>query len=659
MPEKQTARARRVRPSRARGLRTSTGCLTCRKRRVKCDEKKPKCSQCGKADRDCRYPGRSRDESPRSDSRGSSALTEEQETLVEQSVDEPEEADSTVEALADPLPAHALPPVQGGLSPFSTSAVPLPSVSFQIDQSTLGHAAAPVVTDPPVIGGLDAAFSPFTGSQHSLLNISPFEWYDLLAQDAITQIQRQAALNNGEQRWAFDETALSRRQSPVPFPDDGASTATDRDIGILTEPWNTLVNIELSPTDRSYLEYYIDIVGPILDLFDPDRHFTNVVPHLAIRNVGLLKSILAVAARHKSIGSEQSLPAGANPVDSAFGDHFPPTSPSQPPEHTHYAAQYYYETLQYLSQNLLYPSYADSLEILATAIMISTYEMFDPQGAKGDLERHLRGSFWIQRCQDNNGESLQGLKRAVWWAWLRQDTWVAFRAGRPTLTIWRPVKRLEELNSNERATRILYIAAKCVEYAAGNTSTATDIQQRIDHGNRLLQTLSDWYTTLPPSYRPLDHGLRHDTEDASILTGASGSTPGAMSHHASETTGPIFQPIWMHPPNHAGAMQMYHFARAAVLLNQPTTGGVVAYRRRQRTLNESLHTICGIANASRPTDHAMAFVNVQAVYAIGQCVQMREKQAELVEILNKALSISRFPATSLVDDLKMIWQEAF
>jgi hypothetical protein len=512
------------------------------------------------------------------------------------------------------LAAHNILPVQGDLSPFSARAVPVPSVSFQVDHAPLGHSAAPVVTDPPVVGGLDAAFSPFTGSQTSLLNISPFEWYDLLAQDAILQIQRQAALSNGEQRWAFDETALSRRQSPVPFPDDGGSTTADHDLNISTEPWNTLVNIELTPTDRSYLEYYIEIVGPILDLFDPDRHFTNVVPHLAIRNVGLLKSILAVAARHKSIGTGQAL----NPVDQEFGEHLPPTSPGQPPEHTHYAAQYYYETLQYLSQNLLYPSYSDSLEILATAIMISTYEMFDPKGSSnsGDLERHLRGAFWIQRCQDNNGETLDGLRRAVWWAWLRQDTWVAFRAGRPTLTIWRPVKKLDELNSNERATRILYVAAKCVEYAAGNNSSAaTDIQQRIDNGNRLLQTLSDWYTTLPPSYRPLDHGSRQEAEDTSILAGAQGSTPGAMSHHPSEPSGPIFQPIWIHPPNFAGAIQMYHFARAAVLLNQPTTGGVAAYRRRQRTLNESLHTICGIANSSRPTDHAMAFVNVQAVYA--------------------------------------------
>ncbi len=98
--------------------------------------------------------------------------------------------------------------------------------------------------------------------------------------------------------------------------------------------------------------------------------------------------------------------------------HSPQAQPHPDPNPAHAAAQYYYETLQYLSQTLLYPSYADSHEILATSIMISTYEMFDADRAStsGDWERHLRGSFWIQRSQDNDGESADGLRRAEWWA---------------------------------------------------------------------------------------------------------------------------------------------------------------------------------------------------------------------------------------------------
>jgi hypothetical protein len=263
------------------------------------------------------------------------------------------------------------------------------------------------------------------------------------------------------------------------------------------------------------------------------------------------------------------------------------------------ATQYYYETLQYLSQTLLYPSYAESREILATATMISTYEMFDADNAStsGDWEQHLRGSFWIQRSQDNDGESADGLRRAVWWAWLRQDIWAAFRTGRPTLTFWRARKSLEELDSDELAARIVYICGKCIKYAASDEmSPNKDPRHRIQEGDRLLRALDDWHRVLPASYQPVTVVM----------------DPGPNT---------VFQPIWIHPPNHAGAMQMYHFARATVLLNQPTMGGLNAYCLREKQLSESVKVVCGIANACQEHESAIAFVNVQALFG-GKCLSL-------------------------------------
>lgn len=280
-----------------------------------------------------------------------------------------------------------------------------------------------------------------------------------------------------------------------------------------------------------------------------------------------------------------------------------PHSPQQAPPHpdpnpAHAAAQYYYETLQYLSQTLLYPSYADSHEILATSIMISTYEMFDADRAStsGDWERHLRGSFWIQRSQDNDGESADGLRRAVWWAWLRQDIWAAFQAGRPTLTIWRAKKPLDGLDADELATRIVYICAKCVEFAARSADDQNSNPQcRIEQGNRLLRALDDWVRVLPVSYKPVT------TVHENRILSANG-------------TPELFPPVWIHPASHAGAVQMYHFAKAVVLLNQPTMGGLNAYCLREKQLNESVQTVCGIANACQAHDSAVAFVSVQALF---------------------------------------------
>ncbi|EAU30987.1 conserved hypothetical protein [Aspergillus terreus NIH2624] len=593
---------RRIRPSRARGLRTRTGCLTCRERRVKCDDGKPTCLRCSKADRVCRY-AQGADQHP-----ATGAGTAPADLTVNRAV--------TLQS-----PQEQQQQQQVATAPY-----------FQAQNDHLNQAN-------------DQAFatSPLSLSQISLLNISPLEWYDLLARDAISNIQR---LNEstGDPRWKHPEIALSRRQSPAPECPEAPveqqqQHALEQDTGTepplsdyhqLHEPWNTTSRIELSETDLPFFQYYIEVVGPILDLFDPARHFSNVVPHLALRNTGLLKAILAAGAKHMSLGllhAPEELPGG--PALPPEPD--PTTAPS------HMATQYYYETLQYLSQTLLYPSYADSREILATATMISTYEMFDAASActtSGDWEKHLRGSFWIQRSQDNDGESTDGLRRAVWWAWLRQDIWAAFRARRSTLTFWRARKPLEELDADELATRIVYICGKCVAYAAAaaEMSPAQDPRPRIEAGDRLLQALDEWYRVLPASYQPV-------------------AVAGRLRDDA------VFPPVWIHPPSHAGAMQMYHFARATVLLNQPTMGGLNAYCLRDRLLSESVRVVCGIANACQEHESAMAFVNVQALFGVGQFVRSPEMRSELLRILEKMLRISRFPATGLVAELKKVWQE--
>lgn len=515
--------------------------------------------------------------------------------------------------------------LNSGPTPYFQATCPAPAEAFAPLQHIQHNGSSKTPLDDcldneQTLSGLDSSFlgSPLSLSQIPLLNISPGEWFDLVARDAISNIQRLNDASTSDPRWTFPEIALSRRQSPAPECPAAHPEQTERhseqqrltlehrgdgveapllDYHQLSQPWNTTSRIEISALDLKFFRYFIDVVGPILDLFDPARHFTNVVTHLGMRNTGLLKSILAVGAKHMSLGLIHG------PGESVSGEHATSLAaatdlPSEPdPAPTHIATQYYYETLQYLSQTLLYPPYAESREILATATMISMYEMFDADdaSASGDWEQHLRGSFWIQRSQDNDGESVDGLRRAVWWAWLRQDIWAAFQAGRPTLTFWRARKKLEELDSDELATRIVYICGKCVEYAAsGGMSANKDPRHRTQQGDRLLRVLDDWHSVLPASYQPVTVAVDYGSNT-------------------------VFPPIWIHPPNHAGAMQMYHFARATVLLNQPTMGGLNAYCLREKQLSESVKVVCGIANACQQHEPAIAFVNVQALFG-GKCL---------------------------------------
>jgi len=202
-------------------------------------------------------------------------------------------------------------------------------------------------------------------------NFGPVEWYDLLAEDAISSMQDQAQSS----RWNFDITSLSRRQSPrhslVPEVGGVAFDNPEAAVPVIHKPWNTESRIELKSEELVHFEHFIDVVAPVLDLFDPGKHFASVVPHLALRNVGLLKSLLAVGACHMAIFHPQ---ASGNEAFSPLPPSTPASTSSLPPTTSKIAEQYYYETLQYLSQNLLYQAYTTSYEILATAIMISTYE---------------------------------------------------------------------------------------------------------------------------------------------------------------------------------------------------------------------------------------------------------------------------------------------
>lgn len=215
-------------------------------------------------------------------------------------------------------------------------------------------------------------------------------------------------------------------------------------------------------------------------------------------NAGLLNAILALAFRHLALN--------------------PQLDDNSTPNKEEAALQYYYQTLHYVQKAMQYSGYKTSLELLATTLIISAYEMLD--NSTKDWERHLEGVFLIQRSQTIHGES-GGLHSAVWWAWLCQDIWAAFREKRKTLTFWVPQKPLSTLSPHELATRSIYNAAKVISYSADGV-TVENIGRRIEEATRLRKMLDDWQRHLNIEFSPLPLGSRQ---------------------HSS-----YFKPIWIRPP---------------------------------------------------------------------------------------------------------------
>ena len=362
-----------------------------------------------------------------------------------------------------------------------------------------------------------------------------------------------------------------------------------------------------------------------------------------MHDAGLMSALLALSARQLSIGFN---------AEEVFQDR-------------NIGLQYYYETLHYVQQAMHYDSYTVSLELLATALIISTYEMLDDFGS--GWERHLKGVFWIQRSQVIHGES-GGLRQAVWWAWLRQDIWAAFRERRKTLSFWVPKKAYSAMSSFEIAARILWIFAKVVDYCSEEESQAAEgnLQIRIDSAERLIQMLDEWNNELTVEFAP--------------ITGRKGRQSN------------VFEPIWIHPPVFGetrsqlclprtvtdfckgNSVQLHSAARILVLLHKPLLTGMREYMMQQQVVEKAVKTICGIALTL--DDPASSFMSSYCLYIgesylyirimlhvlsfgiAGLYTQDLHQRKEITSLIDACHQRTGWPSQSLSHDLGKEWQKS-
>ncbi|GJD04871.1 catalytic activity [Colletotrichum higginsianum] len=324
-----------------------------------------------------------------------------------------------------------------------------------------------------------------------------------------------------------------------------------------------------------------------------------------MRNVGLMNAILALSARHLSLGTS---PDGKDYQD------------------TNDALRYYYKTLHYIQEAMQYDTYKTSLELLATSSIVSAYEMLD--GSRQDWERHLKGVFCIQRSQGIHGDSL-GLKQAVWWAWLCQDVWAAFRERRRPFTFWRPLRTLDELDPHELAARSVYFFAQVVAFCSREETERgrEDPLARIAAAEALKDTLEDWRRHLTSEFQPLP--FAGSPED-------------------------VFEPIWINPPAFAVAFQVYYCSHILLLLHVPALGGLDEYTKQRKRLMECVRRVCGIGMTS--TDYPSSFMSSQCLFIAGLPLENSRERSFVLELLEAHRLRSGWPIKPLGEELKARWE---
>ncbi|KAJ5785305.1 uncharacterized protein N7503_010517 [Penicillium pulvis] len=602
MAPKSSSRRIRIRKSRGRGLRTTNGW----RRHLKCDEGKPICGPCVNKDKICEYANPA--DGPKAIWTPESANDETPASIIQQngSPQTSREISSAVIPDLAPFEPHEIPPA-GWTSPDLNDNPHPGGVNDQDPGSDVLGISSPIIFQNNQLSPTNAA-------------VAAVRWFGLLTSDVAKDSPQQSIIPNSWETEGLllekssngtnDPSSLQRATQVLDSPPASNGIYDPIDPGTFEraalaegEIWHSRDPIELLANEQVLFVHFVQHVSSWIDLFDPTNQFSTFVAHLAIHNAGLLNAILALALRHLALNPHQDT--------------------QNIPEKEDATVQYYYQTLHYVHRAMQYPTYKTSLELLATTLIISAYEMLD--NSTNGWERHLEGVFLIQRSQTIHGES-GGLHSAVWWAWLCQDIWAAFREQRKTLTFWVPQKPLPVLLPHELANRAIYHAAKVISFCADAT-TETTIQSRMDEANRLRGMLDDWQQHLTIEFSPLPLGPRE--------------------------TSSCFKPIWISPPAFAVAVQFFSVSHILLLAHEPSIGGLEQYTTRQSMIKRYIEDICGIAMTLK--DSASSVMSSQALFIAGLFTQDKDAREAILALLVSCRQRSGWPASPLGLELQQLW----
>jgi len=248
-------------------------------------------------------------------------------------------------------------------------------------------------------------------------------------------------------------------------------------------------------------------------------------------------------------------------------------------------------------------------------------------GSRKDWERHLQGFYRLQQSQLIHGES-KGIKQAVWWAWLCQDIWAAFREKRKPYTSWHPTQDYGNMTPYELAARSVHLMARVVPYCSQSEidQGERNFKSRVANADHLSNLLDEWQRHLPIEFSPLPMPPKVDS---------------------------VFKPIWVHPPVFSVALQLHYAARILLLFHRPCLRGIGNFMAQQAVVKTYTDAICGLALTL--TDDASCIMSSQCLFIAGLCIQDQRERMEVVRLLKTSRERAGWPFNPLSDHLQMIW----
>ncbi|OJJ79305.1 uncharacterized protein ASPGLDRAFT_1055385 [Aspergillus glaucus CBS 516.65] len=401
--------------------------------------------------------------------------------------------------------------------------------------------------------------------------------------------------------------------------DGGRRNSEDRSIALLVQE-----QIELSAAEVTIFRNYVERVSRWIDSFSRDQPFYRKVPIMALRCPVLMNSCLALSMKQstlKASGDEQRIRENA-------------------------AIHYHQKAIKALSTLLADTECASRDEILASSIILSTYEMFDVVGES--FGSHLGGvAFFLQSRRVYGNQC--GLQGAVYWTWYRHEIWAALQTGRQMLldeAYWQPplIKTFEGVCVEDIANRVIFIFGQCVSFCNSGDTGEASADEKIAARQRRVTTLDaaleDWKRKLPSS---MSHFFAEPTA--------------SQQENASHQ----FPFLWFMYPQSAIAYQVYHASKILLNLHRPPIPaesrglGHTQSLWTRRQIERSREQIFLVSNAGVPDTWSL--VSTQCLYIAGlvtEGVLERQRTLELIEDCQKS---SGRRTMCLADELRTLWAQ--
>ncbi|KAK4243988.1 hypothetical protein C7999DRAFT_44289 [Corynascus novoguineensis] len=371
---------------------------------------------------------------------------------------------------------------------------------------------------------------------------------------------------------------------------------------------NTPAIIELSKQEEYALwKNWVDEIAPWLDKFDRDCHFQQKLPALANIHPHLRSSMLALSARQL----ERKHPERSSSASLAL----------------------YQEAVHQLVPQLQ----TKLTDVVASCVVLCVLEMMScsPQMWR----RHLDGCACLIRSLGMNGFS-GGLEQALFWCFTRMDVCGGLISSESTLiptAEWTPKMSLTEAvelfhrtpGADMYANFVVFLCAQALELFACDDPEAEYTRR----WSELFGHIERWYAQRPPDMH-------------AVL-----SQPANAKHEAVTSGSPFPTLLFSNPPAISGN-QLYHTAALLMLQKRPrravlppATRPILWHARR----------ICAISICN--THHGCWTNSVQPLWIAGQVMSHPAEHRAIMNIYQRIQNETGWGANWRAEDLKAHWSQ--